>query len=83
MKIQMNLKIDDFEFYPEEIKGYYKLKDIYSVRIVEYVDGTFMPEIYKIVDWNDLCYVDESVPEEIETLEEAISWVEYYLNKQK
>ena len=39
--------------------------------------------IYQIIDWNDLCYVDESVPEGIETLNEAISWVEYYLNKQK
>ena len=79
----MSLKIDDFEFYPVAIKGYYKLKSVYSVRIAEYVDGTFMPEIYKIVNWDDLCYVDESVPEEIETLEEAIHWVEHYLNKQK
>ena len=74
---------DDFEFYPEEIKGYYKLKDIYQVRIVEYVDGTFMPEIHQITDWNDLCYVDDSIPEEIDSLEEAISWVTYYLNKMK
>jgi len=72
---------EDFEYREEEVKGTYHLKSNFCIKIVEYHNGIFIPLFFNITDWENLNSEFEEISKQCNSLDEAIKWSEYYLNK--
>lgn len=66
---------EDFEYIDNKIKGrYYDFKN--NLEIIEYLDGSFSMEdaFYEM----SLNFLNVKIPKIVYSLEEAISWCDYY-----